>query len=141
MSATNATTGKATKLGHSDTSGGVYSYLAEVVECSQPELVIGNVEATHYESPNNFVEKKSVIWRDVSDLTVTLNYTKSQTATLYSLAGAEKFWEIVKPDGSNYRFGGFISRLGGGPIPNKDIIRQPVSITVTTNITFTPASS
>ena len=130
--------GKGTTIGYKDVGGsGTATLLAKVQDCSQPEVTIGNVDKTHYTSPNNFVEKESIVWRDVSDLGLTLVYTKAQTTTLYTLAGVEKEWTITLYDASTYVFNGFIAKLGGGSFPNKDTVKQPLTITVTGPVVFT----
>lgn len=135
MAETAAITGKGTTIGYGATTAGPFTDYGEVTDIPLPETTVGSVEATHYESPDDTVEKLSVVWQENSDLTFTLNYVKALTTTLYSQVGDELGFQITLPDGSTFTFPGMISRLGGAA-PNKDKISQSVTITIRGKVTF-----
>lgn len=135
MSATSGLIGKGTTLGYSATSGGTYTLLAEVLNVSVPEINVAHVEATHYTSPNNFIDKKSIVWQDVNDLNIEVNYTANDTPTLYSLVGTDKYWKITLSDSHTFTFPGFLSKLGAA-IPNKDMVKTSLGVTVTGQIVY-----
>lgn len=136
MPATAGITGKGTKLSNSSTQAGTYTFIAEVRNVAMPELSVPSVDATNYESPSSFSEKKPTGWQDVADVAFEMTYTKTQTTAIYALSGVAQWWKITLSDASVFAFPGFLSKLGGS-IPNKDMITQSGSITVTGPVTFT----
>lgn len=140
MPATNAISGKGTQLGYADTAVASPTNLGELKLTNTPEITVDSADATHYESPDDHEEKISIGWRKVGDQPATLNYHKTMTATLYSLFDVKKFWTETLPDGSTWEYEGWISKLGGDPIPNKDVFSQSIVITITGKPTFTAAA-
>ena len=127
--------GKGTKVGYSDTT--TYTYVANLVDVNQPELSAPTVDATHYESPDNNTEKKAGGWREWSDVSGSFHYHKTQQVALDAIVGIEKNWQFLLTDGSAWVGKGILSKLGGGSIPNKDVIKSSFTITPTGKFTFT----
>lgn len=135
-----ATTGKGTKLYYGDSEGSETTPIAHLTNVNIPEISVGNVDATEYESSDNATAKVSTGWQEVGDITFDLNYEDTETSALYALVDVPKYWKIEKNNGAFYSCYGWLSKLGG-VTPNKDIQKQSGAITVSGLITYTPAGS
>ncbi len=77
--------------------------------------------------------------KDAGEVTVTLNYVKTQVAALIAQQGINQYFKITLGDGSTIAFQGFIDEFGG-EIPVDKQISNDVSCVVTGPVTFTAGS-
>lgn len=139
MAATEGITGIHTTVAHSTTQNGTYTPLAEVFDVNSPEMSVAIVEFTHYNSDDDQIEKKPSGWKDIGDVTLSMNFTSAQYDTLVGLVGDEDQWfQITVGDsGAVHEFRGFVSKLGGSPVAIKDRVVEKVTITVSGDYDFT----
>jgi hypothetical protein len=137
-------TGRGNQLGYSNTSGGTIVPIAELYDSNLPKVTNGKVDSTNYLSGG--VEYKPNGWPEIGDQTFKVRYTKAQAVTLYALvqSGTIVYWTATLPDGTTsgttYTFAGFVSSVGGDPIPNKDLIGNTIVVTGTGAMTVTPGT-
>jgi hypothetical protein len=128
--------GKGTILGYSTTAGGAVTSIAEMHECDLPELNGGKVDATHYLSTGSAEENIPNGWTSVSDISCSLTYIATQHLTLSSLVNVPKYFTATLPDGSQFKFYGWLTKLGGGKIDKKGEITSPATICVSGVMTY-----
>jgi hypothetical protein len=138
MAANTATIGYGAALAYSDTENGSYTSVSEVLDMEIPRFTQDTVEATHMESPNNFIERIAAL-KDPGEYTFTINFNKTQYDTLDGLAGTTKWWRVQTPADDTWKFQGFISEIGG-EMPLNDRITAEIVITITGAITYTPSA-
>jgi hypothetical protein len=137
MAATTAISGKGTTLSYCDTANGTFVVVGQLTEVNHPEVSVDSVDGTHYTSDNGYEEKVSTGWKKIADVTATLEYNKTATTTIFGLVDLPKYWKETYSDGSVWAWFGRLTKLGGNPIPNKDIIKQTIAITPSGALTFT----
>lgn len=100
MADSNAIHSYGSTLSMSDTSGGSYTAVSEVINYDFSAKV-GSSNVTHLTSDTATMEKKPK-FRDPGAITFECNFYKTQFATLYTAftGRAQKFWKITLPDAS-----------------------------------------
>jgi hypothetical protein len=134
MAATTATIGYGATVSYSDTENGSYTPIAEILDLALPELTQDSVDATHMESPDNYMEKIPAL-KDPGEYTFSFNFNNDQYETVFGMVGTAKWWMIQSPGGDAWIFPGFISGLGG-EMPVNDRIVAEVTLTVSGAIDF-----
>lgn len=114
---------------------GSYTKLAHAVDATIPEISMGKIEATEYDSPEDHLAYVPGEWIDSGDVELELNYEAANAETVYNQFGIDQYWKILLKDGSYWRFPGFLSKLGGA-IPSKGIVTQKATIAATGKINF-----
>lgn len=89
-----------------------YEDLVEIVDCTDPDISVDEVEFTHYGSVDGYKEFKPS-WADAGEVNVQANYLPEQETLLLSKIGTIETWRITKPDGATWTFSGFIKKKGG----------------------------
>ena len=135
MADTVAIVGKNSTLGYSDSVGGSYTTFAEVTDLILPSEEVGEVDATHNLSPDSYEETIPNGWIKTGSVTATLTYEPVEQATLRSLLGVKKFYQITTPDSATCTFEGFLSKLDTD-LPTKDKCTTKIAIKPTGVVTF-----
>jgi hypothetical protein len=131
MAETEAITGKGLILSYGDDADGTdFTEIAEVTDCGLPEFTFGTAEATHYQSPDNTVEKISIEWKEWTDIPFTFNFVAAQYAAAVAIGGIKKYFKIGLANGAYWVGPAQLGKMGGGTIPNKDVIKVASSLTV-----------
>lgn len=136
MAENTAIIGYGAEVEYADTEAGAYTELAELLDLPLPETTVEAVEATHMKSPNSTKEKIPGLAEE-GDFTFSLNFNKTQYATLFTLTGQEKWFRVTSPGGSVWGpFLGFVSGRAGD-MPIGDRIVCEVTITPGAHVPFT----
>jgi len=122
----------------------VWTPVGEVKTFDLPAITVDEVDVTNMDSPNAFKEYIFGL-KDGGNITITLNYDKSELEALYGLLRIKRGFQATVPDtdgtgdGSVWTFDGFVTSVSGN-VAVADAIELSVSIRVTGNVEFTPAA-
>lgn len=93
-----------------------WTEFAAVTEITPPSLEADDIESSHMTTPQQI---KTFIagWADPGEAEMTLEFNKTQAATIYSLfrvtrAYSVEFNDAPTPSGSKLRFSGYIKSIG-----------------------------
>jgi hypothetical protein len=135
MAANTATIGYGAKVSYSDTEGGSYTEIAELLDLTLPSATQPSVDATHMQSPDNYMEKIAAL-KEPGEYPFSMNFNATQYETVFNLQGTAKWWKVTTPGLDYWKFPGFISELGG-EMPVNDRITADVVVTISGAIDFT----
>lgn len=139
MAASSGLIGKGTSLGYSDTQGGSYTSVGEVIDVAPPDEAVANdIELTHYLSDNDTIEYKPG-WNEPGESTFQINFVPAQYQTLRLLKGVTKWWKITYHDGSFEVTQAYIKRLSKA-VPIKDRITATITLRTSGATSFSAAS-
>lgn len=127
--------GFGTELSYATTAGGSYTAVAQVADITGPSITVPGVKITNNDSTNSAQEKICGLL-DAGKMTVKLIYLKTETATLYGLIRANRFWKIAFPDSSTWVCEGFITSFPTA-LPQEDVITHEIEIELTGKPTWT----
>jgi len=135
MAANTATIGYGATVSYSATEGGSYTEIAELLDLALPSSTQSSVDATHMQSPDNYMEKIAAL-KEPGEYSFSMNFNATQYETVFGLQGTAKWWKVTTPGGDYWKFPGFISELGG-EMPVNDRITAEVVVTVSGAIDYT----
>lgn len=134
MAASAATHSYGSDLSYSDTQGGSYTSVAEVIDISLDGPMVGSTKVTHLKSDNAFHEYIPGLGEG-GELTFTVNHIKSVRTTLMGFLRVKKWWKVTDPDAGVTNFEGFITSLGKKN-PEDDRVTGDFKIKVTSKPTY-----
>jgi hypothetical protein len=87
-----------------------------------PEVVVGEIDVSSFDSASNFMEYVSG-HKEPGTIDLTLNYDADQLALAIAAIGdTNEIWQLSFPDDSIYKSVGFLSKaVGGDAAPNSKI--------------------
>lgn len=114
-----------------------YVDVAQSVDLSGPSPEVGDINITNNDSPDNCKEYKPGMI-EPGELEFELIYTKAQCATLYGKFGDDTvyFWRETYPDGSTWKFQGYIKSFGTEGETEDGALTNSVTIKLTTKPAF-----
>lgn len=115
-----------------------YTTIAGVTEITPPKISAAKIDTTNFTSADEFKEQEPGL-KESDDVEATLQFEKTQSATLYGLLATKKAFKVQFADGSKWEFNGFISGFGDA-VDREGIVTTTVTIAVTGKPTFTAAS-
>lgn len=104
------------------------TYFARLTAITPPKVSVESTDSTHFESLDQFKEKKPG-WKNVDDVSLTVQYEKTQDAAVNALVGVEKTFGIKRPDSVIHAFNGFINSIGD-TIEKDNIVTTTITIAV-----------
>jgi len=131
MPATQSIIGKGTTLGYGTPTGSTVSYtlLAEVKNVKPPKISAEKYEATHYGSPNSYLEWLFG-WIDGGEVDIEINYLHASASALLALIAVSQSFQITLPNGHTWTFTGTIDDFEG-ELPNKGVCTIKLKVKVT----------
>lgn len=128
MPRTAATKGRGAILSYSDTVGGTYTEVAEVLKVTVPKVKPVDIETTTNSSVDtlgggDFKEHVGG-WIEPGTLTATIRFDKAVEPALYALVAVSKFFKITYSGGANWIYGGYISGFGDNVEENGQITTE-----------------
>lgn len=125
-------------LSYSDTSGGSYTPLVDLIEIKPAGWKVPGFDATHHTSPDTAEEQRPALVQ-YQELECQVSWSKTQYPSFGSLKRLVKYWKVTYPDGSFEIFPGWISDLTPAT-PLKDRMTTSLKIMPTGKSVFTAAS-
>jgi hypothetical protein len=97
-------------------------FLGEVTNISMPEITVGEIDVSSFDSADNFMEYVSG-QKEPGTIDIELNYDPDELAlALAAIGNVNEIWQISFPDDSIFKSDGFLSKaLGGDTNPNGKI--------------------
>lgn len=136
MAASSGISGFGVTLSISDTSGGSYTAVGEILGVTGPGISMDPVELTHASSDNGFRERVSGL-ADAGEITFDINFVKAQMTTLYGYIRTTKWWKVTLPDsGSTWVCAGQITGIEN-EAPIDDRVTASITVQLTGKPTFT----
>ena len=96
-----------------------------------PKPAAKDIDITTLDSPNETEEMLPGLAKS-GTVEATLRYDPVQSAAVYAMFRAVKGWKILYPDGSGWKFNGYISEFGDEELVNGEIIMSGVKMTCMT---------
>ena len=109
--------------------------VAKVQDISGPDLGGDDIDFTNMDSASGFMEFMPGLV-DGGEVSITLVFTKAETALLYGYLRTLKAYMVTFSDGSTWHFNGYIKSLGN-EAPAKGGIMQTATFKVAAKPTFT----
>lgn len=125
---TTATLGFASKL-FASADGTTYTAIAQTLDLKSPEPDTAKVKITNNDSPGNTQEYVAGLI-DPGDSEFETIATPAQMAILYGYftSRANMYWKETYPDGSGWKWIGFVSKIGEETKTENEAIHAKVSI-------------
>ena len=102
--------------------------IGEVTSISLPEVTIGDIDVSSFDSASNFMEYVGG-QKEPGVIDFELNYAKATDAALIlALGDANEKWTITFPDDSTWASKGYINKMAGGSTDPNGKISRVVSI-------------
>ena len=119
--------------------GSVTGALGYIIDCPFLGIERGEIVTTVHGAASGYETKQPSSIKKVSDITVTLEFDKTQHALLMTAvaAAALETWTITDPDGNTWACSGFVKAISGDPIPVEDIIRGNIVMAFSGPMTYT----
>ncbi len=121
-----------------DAAASITTKVAEVVSISGPDLEGDDIEVTHMDSSDGYMEFLPGLV-DGGEVSIELNFTKAETALLLTYFRVKKAYKVTFSDTSTWHFNGYIKTLGN-EAPLKDKIGQTATFKVAGTPVFTAAA-
>lgn len=136
---TDAIKGYGVTLAYADVGSTTYTPIAQIKDLTGPELDSDDIDVSNNSSPN-MTREFMAGWQDSGEVETEVVYTKAQAATLYSIYRVTKNYLVTLSDGSTIKFTGYLKTLGIES-PQEEEVRQSITIKVSGEVTFTPATA
>jgi hypothetical protein len=131
-----AVKGHSVEIAHSETSGGTYTKIANLVDLDMASLLQAeDIDVSHMESVDQ-IEETEPGWAAGQEFTATWQYAKAVNATVYALFRQKKFWKVTFSDGSTWVFPGYLKDFGN-TVERKGIITLSLTMKIAGAPTFT----
>ena len=139
--ASDATKAYGSVIAYSTTENGTYTDIAQSVDLGGPSPEVGDVGITNNDSPDNTKEYMPGMI-EPGELEFQLVYKKDQCATLYGMFGDDVvyWWKETYPDGSSWKFAGYIKGFGTEGETEDGALMNNVTIKLTSKPAFTAGS-
>ena len=124
--------------GSTNVPSGTFVAVGSLLEVDSPELTADDVQTTSMDVANSTRTYRAGL-ADAGELSFTIKYFDTTSATLSSRFRITSAWKLTYPDGSGYGFDGYIKTLGG-EVPIDDLITQNVTIKLTNTVIDLPAT-
>jgi hypothetical protein len=129
--------GFGTAVGYQDSTGGTVTWFANLQNVGGPDAKDKDVDLTHMFSPEGWEEQVPGLING-GNVSITIQYEKTQEAAVLALLRVKKTFWILYPDGAGLSFPGYIN--GFGQKSEKDsAITQDITIKVAGKPTFSAA--
>jgi len=98
------------------------AFMGEVTNISMPEITVGEIDVSSFDSAENFMEYVSG-QKEPGTLDIELNYDPDDLElALAAIGNTNEIWQLSFPDESIFKSAGFLSKaLGGDTNPNGKI--------------------
>lgn len=116
-----------------------YTAVAKVIDITPPNVEADDIDVSTMDSPDQFKEF-TASWADGGECELTIQFSKQENGTIYSLFRADKAFKIEFSDGSNWTFNGYIKAFGN-EVDREGVITTPITIKVSGRPTFTAAAA
>jgi hypothetical protein len=128
------------KVGDADNhlDAATWTRLGNVTELTPFTADADDIDVSHMESIDQWREFDPG-WAEAGEIEVTLQYVKSENATIYGLFRVKRGYQIEFSDGSVWEFDGFINSFGN-EAEREDIITTTVGVKISGKPAFTPAA-
>ena len=125
----NAVLGFGTKLNRGTSAAGPFTSMAQSVDVKSPEPEVAKVKVTNNDSPNNSQEYIPGLF-DPGDLELEVIYTPTVQAQWYAdfAARSVQWYTVVFPDGSGWKFPGFVQKFGDETKTENEAIKAKVTV-------------
>jgi len=130
--------GYSTTIKYGTSGGSPTTLLGQVMDVTAPDQSVDDVEFTNNDSANGFKEYIPGL-SDGGTVSFEVVYEESKNATMQTLLGAMKSWEITLPDDSTWDFEGYVNGLGHD-VPVGDLVKNSVSIKIDGKPSFSAVS-
>jgi len=126
--------------GHGTTlSGASTGSIGQILSIGLPDQKVDDLDVTTMASTNKWREFIPGL-KDAGSMTLQLLYEKANYNKVQGALGSTpEVWTITLPDGSTFACTGYIN-ANGGDSPHEDKITQSVTLKLSGQPTFTPAT-
>lgn len=87
------------------------STLGNCLDVSGPSPAVSDIDVTTNDSTGGWMEFKPGLI-DGGEVTFSMRFNKTEWAEAFGLVGAEKFWQLLLVDGSQFEWPGYIKGFG-----------------------------
>ncbi|HEV7299256.1 MAG TPA: phage tail tube protein [Tepidisphaeraceae bacterium] len=115
-----------------------YVDIAQTVDLAGPSPEVGEISITNNDSPDNCKEYLPGMI-EPGELEFEIVYEKEQCADLYAMFGDDivYFWRETYPDGSTWKFKGFLKSFGTEGETEDGALTNTISIKLTSKPVYT----
>ncbi len=111
---------------------------ADVTEVKPPKIEAEDVDTSNLKSPGK-VKTFDPGWANAGELELTIQYNKTQTATVYGLFRTPKGFKVTYADGSKWVYDGYI-KTWQDQIEKDGIVTQNITVKISGLPVFTAAT-